>query len=55
MHLFPRIRRQVPTLLNGYLQHSRIPDKIDEYIAPPVLGSKTGVLGAMVPVMQAQS
>ena len=38
-HLFPRIRGQVLTLLNGYIQAPEI--------VPPVLGGDAGVLGAI--------
>jgi fructokinase len=46
-HLFPRIRSQVLTLLNGYIQSPAILAHIDEYIVPPALGSDAGVLGAI--------
>jgi len=46
-HLFPMIRRQVQTLLGGYVQSPAIAERIDEYIVPAGLGSKAGVLGAI--------
>jgi fructokinase len=46
-HLFPLIRKNVQTFLNGYLQSPTILKQIDEYIVPPGLGSKAGVLGAL--------
>ncbi len=47
MHLFPMIRSQVQELLNGYLQLESIQERIDEYIIPPELGGRAGVLGAI--------
>lgn len=46
-HLFPRIRAQVLTLLNGYIQASEILEGIAQYIVPPALGGDAGVLGAI--------
>jgi fructokinase len=37
----------VQELLNGYIQAPAIIDEIDEYIVPPALGDRAGVLGAM--------
>jgi fructokinase len=46
-HLFPLIRREVQTLLNGYIQSPAILQQIDAYIVPPALGNLVGVLGAL--------
>ncbi len=46
-HLFPRIRRQVQTLLNGYLRHPVLVNQIEDYIVPPALGDLSGSLGAI--------
>lgn len=46
-HLFPLIRQNVQTLLNGYVQSPVILEQIDRYIVPPGLGNKAGVLGAI--------
>ena len=46
-HLFPLVRREVQTLLNGYVQVPAILDGIDAYIVPPGLGHRAGVLGAI--------
>jgi fructokinase len=46
-HLFPRIRAEVVSLLNGYLQSPAILDRIDETIVPPALGAQAGILGAL--------
>lgn len=47
-HLFPMIRSQVQRILNGYIQSNEILKCIDEYIVPPGLGKRAGVLGAIV-------
>jgi len=46
-HLFPLVRRRVQELLNGYLHAPAILDRIDDYVVPPALGSRAGVLGAI--------
>jgi len=46
-HLFPLIRQDVQSLLNGYIQAPAILQQIDAYIVPPALGSRVGVLGAL--------
>jgi len=52
-HLFPRIRRQVQYLLNGYLQRREIlEDAIDRYLVPPALGDRAGVLGSLALAME---
>ncbi len=51
--LFPMIHRRVPELLNGYVQSPAILQCIDEYIVPPALGGRAGVLGAIALAMQA--
>jgi fructokinase len=45
--LFPPIRAKVIKLLNGYVQSPAILQAIDEYIVPPGLGGRAGVLGAI--------
>jgi fructokinase len=45
--LFTSIRKEVVSLLGGYIQSGRIIGRIDEYIVPPELGSLSGVLGAL--------
>ena len=45
--LFPLIRKEVVTLLNGYIQATAILDAIDAYIVPPGLGNRSGRLGAL--------
>lgn len=46
-HLFPAIHSRVQSHLNGYVRVKELIDRIDRYIVPPGLGSKSGVLGAM--------
>lgn len=45
--LFPLIREQVVSLLNNYVQSPQILENIDEYIVPPALGDRAGVMGAI--------
>jgi fructokinase len=45
--LFPLIRAEVQTLLNGYVQAPAILKRIEDYIVPPALGGRAGVLGAL--------
>ena len=44
--LLPLIRQKVYTSLNGYVKHPQL-EKMDEFIVPPALGSRAGVLGAI--------
>lgn len=46
-HLFTRVREEVVRLLNGYVQSPTILERVDEYIVPPGLGARSGVLGAI--------
>lgn len=52
-HLFPLIRREVLTLLNGYIQAPVVLENIDIYIVPPMLGNQAGLLGALALAEQA--
>ncbi len=45
--LFPLIRRTVQELINGYVKDPAIVDNIEQYIVPPGLGNRAGVLGAL--------
>lgn len=51
--LHQMVRRKVQQTLNGYIQSPLILDKIDEYILPPALGSRSGGLGAIAMAMMA--
>ena len=50
--MFPAVRRKTKELLNGYVQHEMLLNRIDEYIIPPALGGRSGVLGAIALSMQ---
>jgi fructokinase len=45
--LLPRVRPRVVALLNGYLSAPAVTEEIDEYLVPPALGRRSGVLGAI--------
>lgn len=45
--LFTMVRRKLQQLLNGYIQSPKILERIDDYIVPPGLGKRAGVLGAI--------
>ncbi|HZS04608.1 MAG TPA: ROK family protein [Blastocatellia bacterium] len=51
--LFPMIREEVKRLLQDYLKVPQITDGIEEYIVPPELGDRAGVLGAIALAQQA--
>ncbi len=45
--LYALIRVEVQQLLNGYVQHPDLLERMDDYILPPRLGAQSGVLGAI--------
>lgn len=45
--LFPLVHQRVRKLLAGYVNHTHLGQQIQEYIVPPKLGSRAGVLGAI--------
>ena len=45
--LLPLVRGRTQELLNGYLQVPDIMEGIEQYIVHPLLGNKSGVLGAI--------
>jgi fructokinase len=45
--LLPLVRREVGTLMNGYLDNSAVGDGIADYLTLPRLGSLSGVLGGI--------
>ena len=45
--LLPLVRREVLSLMNGYLDSTVVRDRISDYITPPALGARAGVLGAI--------
>jgi fructokinase len=46
-HLFPLIRAKVKELLNGYVASPVFSGTLDEFIVPPALGNRSGILGAI--------
>ncbi len=53
-HLFDLIRTQVTELLSDYVKAPAILDHIDQYVVPPSLGNRAGVLGAIALAMEAR-
>ena len=51
--MFPAVRKKTMEMLNGYINHEMILKHIDEYIVPPALGSRSGMLGAIALIMEA--
>jgi fructokinase len=45
--LFPLIRRELASILNGYIQVEEILASLEGYVVPPQLGNRAGVLGAL--------
>ena len=45
--LFPLVRRKLRKVLSGYVQAPAITEDNDEFIVPPGLGNRAGVLGAI--------
>lgn len=52
-HLFPLIHENVRSMLNNYIQSPDILNNIKDYIVPPGLGKKAGIIGAMALAIQA--
>ncbi len=51
--IFPLIHAEVQRLLNGYIQIPAMQQEIANYIVPPKLGGRAGVLGAIALAQQA--
>ncbi len=49
--LFPRIRQRVKELLNHYLPIPALEGNLEDYIVPPALGGRAGLLGALALAM----
>jgi fructokinase len=45
--LLERVRAEVPKLLAGYIHSELLLARIDEYLVPPGLGNRSGVMGAI--------
>lgn len=52
-HLFPLVRQKVQTMLGGYVQSTAILERIEQYIVPPALEGRAGVLGCIALAEQA--
>lgn len=52
-HIFPMIHAETQKLLNGYVHSPIILEHIEDYIVPPGLGPRAGVLGAIALAQQA--
>ena len=50
--LHAAVRKKVQEILDGYIHTPFVLEKIDEYIVPPALGSRSGGLGAMALAMK---
>jgi fructokinase len=50
--LFEKIRIKIYTLLNDYLNHPKLTSHLEEYIVPPALGYRSGVLGGIALAME---
>lgn len=46
------VRKKVRNFINGYINSPMVLDRIDEYIVPPSLGNRSGVLGAIAMGME---
>ena len=47
LSLFPKIHRELRSLLNGYVQAPQITTHIDRYVVPPAFGPRAGLIGAL--------
>ena len=52
-HLFARIRKDLVELLSGYVRATEVMRDIDQYVVPPKLEGRAGVLGGLVLAEQA--
>ena len=52
--MFPAVRKKVQGLLNDYIRHDMVLNKIDEYIVPPALAGRSGMLGAIALIMDSK-
>ena len=50
--IFPLIRQHVSDLLRNYVRAPQLLHAIDDYIVPPWLGDRAGVLGALALAQQ---
>jgi fructokinase len=45
--LFPMIRAELSRLLNSYVRAPELMEDLDNYVIPPGLGMRSGILGAI--------
>ena len=48
LDLFGLIRRELSSLLNGYIPARELTDSLDTYVVAPKLDDRSGVLGALI-------
>ncbi len=53
MHLFDLIRAEFARLMNGYIRRREVTEQLENYIVPPALQGRAGVLGSLVLAEQA--
>jgi fructokinase len=51
--LFPLIRKHLTRSLAGYVQHALLLEGMDQYVVPPLLGTQSGLVGALALAEQA--
>jgi fructokinase len=51
--LFDMIREELKRLLNGYVQAKELIENLNQYVIPPRLGNRSGIVGALVLAEQA--
>lgn len=51
--LLGKIKKKVYELLNHYLNHDMLNNNIEDYIVPPLLGNRSGVLGGIALAIEA--
>jgi len=55
VQLLPKVRKMFQESLNGYIQHPKMAEEIDQYLMLPGLGDKAGILGALVLAEKAEA
>ena len=53
--LLPMIRERTARLLNGYVPVPELGEGLEDYIVPPGLGDRSGLLGAWLLAVQAEA
>lgn len=47
-HMMEKLRTEFARIMNGYIRHPDLNERLELFIQPPALGSRAGVLGALV-------